>query len=66
MEKELQRLRQMLITFVQARSTELIRLAQRKSEEINSIKTLNELALNVGPAHSAEEVRCYPKEAKDK
>ena len=65
-QKELQRLRQMLIAFVQARSTELVSLAQRKAEEITSIEVLNELALQVGLAQSAEEVRRYLEEAKAK
>ncbi len=65
-QQELQHLRQMLMAFVQARSTELIPLAQKKAEEITSIETLNELTLNVGLAQSAEDIRRYLEEAKDK
>ena len=65
-QEELQRQRQLLIAFVQARATELVPLARRKAEAINSIETLNELTLNVGLAKSAEDVQRYLEEVKDK
>ncbi len=65
-QQELKRLRQMLMAFVQAHYTELIPLAERKAEEINSVEVLNELALNVGLARSKEDVRRYLEEVKDK
>ena len=46
--------------------TELISLAQKKAGEINSIETLNELALNVGLARNVEDIRRYLEEVKDK
>lgn len=65
-QEELQSQRQSIIAFVQARAAELIPLAQRKAEEINNIETLNELILNVFLAQSAEDIRRYLEEVKDK
>ncbi len=62
----LQSLRQTLIAFVQARSAELVPLAQKKAEKIDSIQMLNALLLNVGNTQSAEDVRHYLEEVKDK
>ncbi len=62
----LQSQRQTLIAFVQARSAELVPLAQKKAENIDSIQMLNALLLSVGNTQSAEDVRCYLEEVKDK
>ena len=61
-----QRLRQMIIAFVQARSVELVPLAQKKVEVIDSIETLNALVLRVGTTQNVEDVRRYLEEVEDK
>ena len=58
-QKELQRLRLMLITFVQARADDLVPFATAQAEKINDVEVLNELALKVGLAQNAEEIRRY-------
>ena len=65
-QKELQRQRQVLVAFVQARYTELVPFATAQAEQINNIDVLNTLTLNVGLAQNLEEVRRYLQEAKDK
>jgi hypothetical protein len=66
MQKEIQRLRQMLITFVQARADELVPFATTQAEKINDVEVLNELALKVGLAQNVEEIRRYLNAANEK
>lgn len=58
-QKELRRLCQMLVTFVQARSNDLVPFATKQAEKINDVETLNTLALKVGLAQNVEEIRRY-------
>ncbi len=63
-QKELQRQRQVLVAFVQARYTELVPFATAQAEQINNIEVLNKLMLNVILAQSAEDIRRYLEEVK--
>ncbi len=65
-QRELQHLRQILVSFVQAHSPELVPLTQKKAEAINSIETLNALVLNMCTAQSLADVRRCLEEAEDK
>jgi len=65
-QETLQRQRQILIAFVQARYIELVPFASTQAEQINNIDVLNKLTLNVGLAQNLEEVRRYLQEASSK
>ncbi len=65
-QEAIQGLRQILIAFVQARYIELVPFATAQAEQINNVDLLNKLILNVGLAQSAEDIRRYLEEAKDK
>ncbi len=58
-QKRLASLRRMLVTFAQAKSPQLKRLAQEQGALITNPRVLEELTMKVGLAQTSEEAREY-------